>query len=462
MSVRSIAGFMLIVEFFSGFIQSSWSPLVPSYANMLNIGAGPLNWLNTVGLLGVAVSVPVLSALGDRYGHRRLLIVAIWIFTVGMALVAFAPSYLVALIGNALWGVQGAWLVMQIALLRDKAKGVLADRAIALLVSALTGGMLLGGLTGGPLLALIGNLRLTLCIPVVLGVVCALIAIFLIPESTTRATRPIDWVGAIILSLGLVSLLLGLIGGRTAGWGSATTVARLGIGVLVVGVWVAWELRTPAPLVDLRLVTSRALWPAMVAAMLFGTIYFGPKTPMLTFLATKPDAAEYGLGFSAPALSLVMSIFFLAQLSGSGLCALITSKIGLRGVVLTGTCVSTCALATMAAVAASHGLRWILFLAFVVLGLGAGLMLASLSAYISAAAPSDQVGTITGASATLRGLGGSIGTAIIGTLLSAFTAAGSTTPTESGYSMVWFFCAGGGLLGMLLMLAAWSCRRQRS
>lgn len=461
---RLVVGFLIFVEFLSGLLQGFFSPLIPSLVPMLDVNVGMLNWAMSLSGLTIG-AIPILAALGDRFGHRRVLTIAIWTVAVGVLLCAVAPSWPLFALGNALWTAQGVWIALQVALVRDKATGVVADRAVSLLAGALTGGGVLGSLVSGPVLSLLGSPRLVLVIPVVLAVLCALMTMLFVPESTTRIARPIDWIGAIGLSVVLVSLLLGLLVGNRVGWTATATWTCLAIFLASLSAWVVWEHRSSSPLMDIRLITSRTMWPAMLTTLLFGMIFFGARTPMLTFLAAEPDAVGYGLGFSPSSISVVVALFYVAGTLGSVLCAALAGKIGMRVILVLGAGLCATGVATMAvlpSVAAFQNMQWLIVPAWILDGLGVGLLLSGLSTYISGLAPHGQVAVVTSTFTILRNVGGSIATAVVGVLLLRFTPVGSTAPTVTGYSVSWFICAGAGVLGLLVMMAVWTIRRRDS
>ncbi|MGW4126063.1 MFS transporter [Nocardia sp. NPDC004711] len=459
-----VVGAMFFIQIVAGFSMGFWSPLVPAWSNAMHLGASLYAWLSSISFLALAVAVLVLSALGDRHGHRRLLTLTVWATAAAIVLLAVAPSFGVAVVGMCLWGAQGVWIAMLIGLIRDTESGVRANRGIAMLATGVTTGQLIGSLIAGPALALLGSVRVTVAILAALCAVAGVVSMVLLPESTTRRARSIDWIGVLGLSVGLVSLLLGVMNANKTGWTSASTLTGVTCGLVVLGAWVAWERRTPSPLVNLAVLTSRAMWPAMVAAVTFGLMVWIPKNPLLFFLAAKPQSVGYGFGFATTAISIVLICFFLAQTCGSSLCALLTSKIGPRGLIFVGISCGTAGLASMGLLAYASsvaGAAWMITLSFMAVGLGAGLLLGSMPAYISEAAPRDQVGIISGTYNTVRGVGATIGGAAAATLLSAFTPAHSESPTVTGYSTVWFVCAAAGVVTLLLMFAAWSRRSVR-
>lgn len=84
-SAASVVGFLVVLEFASGILQAWLPPLLPSILRQFSTTAAELNWVNAVYLLSTAVCVPLMAKLGDRYGHRRLLIIAACLVAAGWA-----------------------------------------------------------------------------------------------------------------------------------------------------------------------------------------------------------------------------------------------------------------------------------------------------------------------------------------------------------------------------------------
>lgn len=215
LSAGPIVGFLLVIEFASGLTQGWLSSLLPSILQRFDTIAANLNWVNAVFLLSSAVCVPLMSKLGDLFGHRRMLAVAVVLVAVGSVLVAVAPTFGVLLLGRAVQGPLLAFLSLEFAIVRERA-GQRAGRAVGLLVGSLalggSAGLLLAGQTRQHL-----SLSTTLWIPAVLMIVMVPVAALLIPETIRRTTGRIDWAGAGLLSVGLV-LLLAAVGNGNA-WG---------------------------------------------------------------------------------------------------------------------------------------------------------------------------------------------------------------------------------------------------
>ncbi|MFE3001601.1 MFS transporter [Nocardia sp. NPDC059246] len=452
LSIWSVVAVLAALQFGAGLIQGFYLPLLPDIGAHLHVAAGPLNWFFSVGLLGAAVSIPILSALGDRYGHRRLLNVAVWATAAGSALICLAPSFLVVLLGCGIQAPILVWLALEIALVRDKLAGARATTGIGLLASSLSAGYLLGSLVAGSIQSVLGDIRLTLAIPVVLTVLCGVVTMFLVPESTTRTNRPIDWIGALSVSLGLAAILLTMLQAGRTGWAAPRIWIGITAGSVVFVAWAWWELRTDHPMVNLRLFASTAILPAMLLTLCYGVVVYGETVPLVTFLSADPKKLGYGFGFSSSAISLSIAAILVALVVGSSLSGPISNKIGVRSVLSIGIGVAGVSYVSMVFF---HSSVWMILGAGAALNFGCGLLIAGLPIYISGVVPRDNVATATGTYSTLKVLGASVATASFGTLLSSFTSATSGAPTMSGYIAVWFTCAAPAAAALVMLALVW-------
>ncbi|WP_189492755.1 MFS transporter [Streptomyces antnestii] len=457
--LRSVVGFLIFVELVSGIVQGFYPPLIPHLGSAVHVGGGELNWFSSVQLLAAAVSVPVVAKLGDMYGHRRLLRIAVAGVALGSLLIACSRSFPVMLAGRALQGPLAAWIALEVAIVRDKIGGDTARRSIGLLASALTAGAVIGALVSGPLDTHLGSLRLTLTVPAVLTGLCLLVTVCLIPESRSRATGRIDWAGVTGLATALVLVLLGLSQAAKAGWGSGRTLGPVAAGLVVLAVWVGWERRASEPLVDMRLFVRRAMWPAQVGALLFGVSLFGAQVPLATFLAANPHEAGYGFGLSSQSISYVLALNVLAAVVGAALYGGIARLAGMRGVLPLGLLVIVVSYAWLGFL---HSDLWMILVAIPLAGFGTGLLLGGLPAYVSEVAPANQVGIASGTYSTIKVLGGSVASAVFGVLLATSVLSGTKIPALEGYVVVWFACAGTALLGVVTFLAGWATKGARA
>jgi MFS family permease len=208
--ILAVVGFLVFVEFSSGFLQGYYLPLLDAVRDHLGVSDASIAWFITVQTLTAGVCVPILSKLGDIFGHRRILRIGIVTVLIGTVLVALAPSYPLVLLGRVLTGPIAVWLPLELAIVHNQIQGETARRAIGMLISALTIGALIGSLAAGLSSSLLSSMAAQLMVPVVMVAVSAVFVFTLVPESTARTSPVIDWLGFILLALFMLALLVGI------------------------------------------------------------------------------------------------------------------------------------------------------------------------------------------------------------------------------------------------------------
>ncbi|WP_082508835.1 MFS transporter [Microbacterium sp. Leaf161] len=438
-SARAVVGFLVFCELASGFVQGFYAPLLGEIAGHLQVSDADITWFLTVQTLAAAVCVPLLSKLGDIFGHRRMLRIAVVAVLIGTLVTAFLPSYPLVLAARILVGPLAVWLPLEIALVHNRIKGETARTSIGLLVSCLTGGAILGTISAGIFSAILPTLTLTLLVPVLFVAVSVYAVFFKVPESTSRTGAKIDVVGFIGIGLAMVVLLFGLRLASTDGFASATTIATLAAAVVIFVLWVLWELRVTSPAIDVRLIVSPRLGPVYLTAFLFGMVMFGAQAPSTTFLTADPDTAGYGFAASAGTASAVTAVVTILATVGAATFAPIARRIGIRAVLVTG---AVLAASGSLIQIAFHDELWQIFVISAINGIGMGFLLGALPALVAELAPSDSTGIATGVYNSLRTLGGSAAGAVFAVLLAGFTASGSLSSSIGGYITIWSVCAG--------------------
>jgi MFS family permease len=439
----------VLFEVVSGFLQAGIAPVLPSIGDEWGVSDSALTWVVAVQLLSAAVSLPAFGRLGDLYGHRRMLRIALVSVAAGSILVAVAPSFGILLAGRFLQGPLAALLPLEISLVRDRLPVDLARSAIARLVGALTLGGLLGGLGMGIADAAFGDVRLALGVPAVLALACVAVSFVAIPESVRRATGRVDWPGVALLGLAVVAVLAGVSGAGDGGWLSGTTLAPILVGLVLLAVWVVIELRTAEPLVDLRAMAGRHVAPYYFASFAFGVIYFGSQSPNATFYATDPDEAGYGFGLSSLSIALAMLPAMLVSVVASASTAVIARRVGYRNALIGSFLLVA---AGFTAFAAAHDVLWVVVAELTVLAAGMGVALGAMPTVIAEASDPSRTGISTAVYNNVKTVGGAVAGGMFGTLLAA--PAGADDPAESGYLAVWLVGAAFALLAAVLALAA--------
>lgn len=447
-SVRAVVGFLVFCELASGFVQGFYAPLLGEIAGHLRVSDADITWFLTVQTLAAAVCVPLLSKLGDIFGHRRMLRIAVVAVLIGTLVTAFLPSYPIVLAARILVGPLAVWLPLEIALVHNRIKGETARTSIGLLVSCLTGGAILGTLAAGLFSAVLPSLTLTLLVPVVFVAVSAYAVFFKVPESTTRTAAKVDVLGFVGIGLAMVLLLFGLRLASTSGFASPLTIATLAAALVVFTVWVMWELRTTSPAIDLRLVVSPGLGPVYLTAFLFGMVMFGAQSPTTTFLTADPAQTGYGFAASASTASAVTAVVTILATFGAATFAPLARRVGIRTVLIAG---ALAAASGSLVQIAFHDHLWQIFVVSAINGIGMGLLLGALPALVAELAPTDSTGIAAGVYNSLRTLGGSTAGAVFAVVLAGFTTTGALHSSIQGYITIWGVCAAAFLIAAVAL-----------
>ncbi|WP_432189907.1 MFS transporter [Streptomyces sp. Tue6028] len=440
-SVTAVVGLLVLFEMMSGFTQMGITPLLPDLADAYGLGDSAANWVGSVQLLAATVCVPLFGRLGDLYGHRRMLRVALMCVAAGSLLVAVAPTPALLWGGRALQGPLAALLPLEIALVRSRLSVPDARRAIARLVGALTVGGLLGAASMGAAAGALGGVRAALLVPALLAAVCVPLSFVAVPESEARGAGAMDWSGFALLALGATALLLGVSALEHDGGVGPRVLLGAVSGVLLLVWWVRAELRSRDPLVDVRALTGRRTGPFYAAACCFGVVFFAAQAPDTTFLAADPDSAGYGFALSSARISLALLPGIVAAVVGSALTVPLARRIGYRRVLAWSFALVAAGFAVLAVRHVSLGE---IVATKVVAGLGLGIALSAMPTVVVEAADRDRGGVATALYNNVKSFGGSVAGGVMAAILAASAhrpGGARETPAERAYVLVWLLCA---------------------
>ena len=274
--------------------QTLFLPLLAELPSLLDVSAGSASWLVTSTLLAGAVATPTISRLADMYGKRRMLLLTLALSVVGALIGGLSEALPLLIVARTLQGVGIALVPVGIAIMRDE----LPRDRVPLGVAMMSASLAIGAGVGLPLSGLISeHLDWHACFWVT-GVVGALLMIgvrSIVPESPVRTGGAFDVRGALLLSVALTAIFIALTKGGQWGWGSPHTLGLVAGGAATLAVWVPVELRTPRPLVDVRVASRRAVLLVNVASVFAGFAMYVNMLVSMQFLQM-PTATGYGLG----------------------------------------------------------------------------------------------------------------------------------------------------------------------
>jgi EmrB/QacA subfamily drug resistance transporter len=417
-------------------------PALPQIAADVNASPTAASWILTGFLLSASIATPIVGKLGDVYGKGRVLTAVLVLFSIGGAVNALASSVEVMIAGRVIQGVAGGVFPLAFGIIRDTFPPAKVAGGLAI-VSAIFG---IGGGIGLPLSGVIvDNLDISWLFWISLVALPAAFASYkLIPSSPPARRMRIDWLGAALLSVALAALLLGVTNANEWGWESAPTIGLLAGGIAMVVVWVQVEARRREPLIELRVLRSRAVAATNLTAMLVGFAMFGSFL-MIPQFAQAPDATGYGFGYTATAAGLLIAPTALAQLIAGPVAGRIGSRIGFRLTLAIGAGLATTSFAVLAF---EHTHPWEFVVAGILLGAGISFAFASMANLIVGAVPQHEVGIATGINTIMRTVGGAFGAAVSTAILAADTIGSTHVPAEGAYTAAFAMAIGVGLLAV--------------
>jgi EmrB/QacA subfamily drug resistance transporter len=372
-------------------------------------------WVFSAYLLAATVTTPLYGKLADLWGRKRLLLFGLFLFGVGSILSGMAWSMPVLIAMRVVQGI-GAGAVMPIVLTILGDLFTLSERArVQGWFSGVWGVSSIAGPALGGLLTDKLSWRWVFYITIPFALFSGLVLVLFFRERVDRAERkPIDWPGAVLLAAGSTALLLGLLGDTGRGLGLTLFLLAAGVGIL--GVFVAWERRAADPVLPLDLLGTRTIGAAILGSFLIGLLLFGLDTYV-------PLYVQGVLGGSALDAGRLLTPLFLSWSISVAIAANVVVRFGFRGTALLGTLLITLGVGALAAGSAFPGTAAAIFsTSMVVIGLGMGPTSLSHILAVQNSVEWNRRGVATGAVSFFRTIGGALGVAVLGALLSARTA----------------------------------------
>jgi EmrB/QacA subfamily drug resistance transporter len=437
-------------------LQSLVIPVLTTIQHDLHTTQSAVTWVLTAYLLSASIMTPILGRVGDMTGKKRVFVATLVALAVGSLLAAVAPSIGVLIVARVIQGFAGGMLPVAFGIIRDEFPAEKVAGAVGVIAALTAVGAGLGIVLAGPIVEAL-DYHWLFWLPLILTVAAAVAAILFVPESPVRTPGRISWLPALLLSGWLVALLVALSQAPSWGWRSGSVLGLLVAAVVLAGGWVLAELRATTPLIDMKMMRRTAVWTNNLVALLLGVGMYATFAFLPEFVQT-PTAAGYGFGASITRSGLMLlpsavTMFIVGLFAGR-----LARRLGGRALVIAG-CLIGCAAMSMLAFAHHH--QWQIYVSSGLMGIGFGLAFSAMSALIVAAVPPTQTGVASGMNANIRTIGGSIGAAVMASIVTSQLEP-SGLPREAGYTTGFAVMAGGLLLAAAAGLLMPSARRRRS
>jgi EmrB/QacA subfamily drug resistance transporter len=409
--------------------QTMVAPALPAIQHDLHTTTTGVTWVLTIYLLTASIATPVLGRLGDMFGKERMLVLVLVMFALGSLVAALSHSIGVLVAGRAIQGFAGAVFPLAFGIIRDEFPPERVAAGIGLISATfgIGGGV---GLVAAGLIVDHLSYEWIFWIGLIVTSIAIVATVLFVPESPIKVPAKIDWAGALLLSVGLAALLLGISEGPRWGWGSPRVVAGFATAAVSLYAWVRWELRVAQPLVDMRMMRKRAVWATNLAALLVGFGMFGSFILIPQFVQAPPGSG-YGFDATVTEAGLILLPATTVMLFAGPVAGWLGGRVGSRLPLLIGTALAAVAFAF---IGVAHAERWELYVGSALMGAGIGFAFAAMANLIVEAVDPTETGVATGMNTIMRTIGGSLGAQISATIVSAHVLAGSHTPAESGYT----------------------------
>jgi EmrB/QacA subfamily drug resistance transporter len=390
---------------------ASLNVALPDIARSTHATQTQLAWvIDAYSLVFASLLLPA-GALGDRYGRRRALLVGLAVFGVGSA-IAMTAGGATELIGLRGMLGAGAALVMPATLSTITGTFPAEQRLRAVSVWAgVAGASAVVGLLASGLLLEMWSWRAVFGLNVVLAIVSIAGTLWFVTESADKVAPPIDLGGALIAVVGLGLLVFSFIEAPDAGWASVQTVLGICGGLLGLALFVTWELHQTHPLLDPRHFRQRSLSAGSLSIFVQFFAFFGFTFVLLQYLQ--------GVRGHSPLIAAVSVLPLAATMMPTArLTPRLAKRVGARVVCVSGLLLIAGGLLVISQSTAtsSYGL---LLAGLIPLGVGMGAAMTPATAAITDALPASQQGVGSALNDLSREVGGALGIAVIGSLLTA-------------------------------------------
>ncbi|WP_327246655.1 MFS transporter [Streptomyces sp. NBC_01320] len=428
-------------------MQTLLVPVIKDLPALLHTDPSNATWVMTATLLAGAVATPIMGRLGDLHGKRRMLLASLAVMVIGSLVCAFTEELVVMIVGRALQGFAMGAIPLGIGIMRDELPRENLGSAMALMSSSIGVG---GGLAlpGAALVAQHADWHTLFFGAAGLGVLSMALTVLVVPETSLRAPGRFDLPGALGLSLGLVCLLLPITKGSDWGWTSGTTLGLIAASLLILALWGLFELRSPAPLVDLRTSARREVLLTNLASVMVGVAFYAVSL-VLPQLLQLPTSTGYGLGQSMVVAGLCVAPLGLTMMFVAPLYARLSARRGPKVSLMLGL------LVIAIGYGAGLGLMsaaWQTVVIAVVLGAGIGLAYSSLPALIIGAVDPSETGAANGLNTLMRSIGTSVSSAVIGMVLAntSVRMGPVSVPSMEGFRTSFMIATGAVVIGLVL------------
>jgi EmrB/QacA subfamily drug resistance transporter len=390
---------------------------LPSIQEDLGISDADRQWVVTAYTLAFGGLLLLGGRIADFQGRKRMFIVGLIGFAFASFLGGISHSAEMLYAARALQGVFAALLAPAALSLISVTFTDSKERAKAFGVfGAISGGGAAIGLVAGGILTEFFSWHWTLLVNVPIAIIAVALAVPFVKESRATGDTKYDVPGAILATVGLVSLVYGITQAESVGWNGTTTLSFMGLGLLLLAIFLIVESKTSHPLLPLRILANRNRGGAYLASFFVGIGLFA----MFLFLTYFFQAV---LGYTPLQSGLLFLPFSAGVIVSAGLASQLLPRFGPRWVTATGFLLAIIGMVLLTTMSPSTAYVSGILPSLIIISLGMGLIFVPLSAVSLFAIGNHDAGVASAVLNTSQQIGGSIGIAFLNTIAASATTA---------------------------------------
>jgi EmrB/QacA subfamily drug resistance transporter len=432
----------------------------PKLRDAFNTDISIVQWVPTIYLLTISCLILLYGRLGDMVGHKRIFITGLAAFTVASALCGASQSIWMLIAFRGIQGLAaGMTIAVSFAIVTAAFPPQERGRAMGIYAISIAVGLGLGPTLGGLLAD--HSWRYVFYVNVPIGIAAVLWGQRIIPRGAANPGQRLDWAGAAVALVFLLSLLLFANRGEDWGWLSESSIALIVVAIVFGAVFVWIERRSGQPMLNLALFKSqRFSFAALSAFLSFMALY------AVVFLT--PFYLFDMLGYSILKVGLVMAASPVATLFVAPLSGALSDRIGTRIFAFSGMVIAALGLCLLSGLDATFG-AWDVIWRLIVVGVGMGMFQSPNNSAVMGSVPPWHLGIASGILAAMRNVGMVLGLAVGGAVLYNVAPVAATyhpqpfTPAEiQEYlnGLQWAFISGASLAGLAALTSLFAVSRK--
>ena len=436
----SLTGIALLIQY----VETMILPGIPTIQNDFSITSSLASWITSIVLIVGSAASPILGKLGDNYGKKRILLVALAVYTFGVGIAGFSPNIYFLLLARAFQGVGFAMFPLALAIMTD----VFPKEKLAGAQGLISGTALIGGAAGLVIGSyVVQNLgwQSAFYSAFVLSIILFGIVAKLVHVDIPKAKAAIDYLGASFLTAGIVGFLVYLTEGPTLGWFSPEELGLLAFGIALSVLFFWFERRRLNPLIPLSLLRLRNVLVANLIGIISGAAMFIAFFAVIYYSELPPP---FGLGQSISSTGLILAPATLTTIPVAILIGRIMPKTGPRPILVIGALV---AILGFALFGLNRATTLDITIDIIATFAGAISVVIPIVNMISSALTEETKAVGLGMNQMLRNLGSAIGPVLATTVMTSYTISVGklSLPSATAFNTIFEIS-----IGLMIMIAA--------